>query len=302
MANISELTMPSPFICLEDVHATTQRWFWPNRIPVGALTVFEGDPGCNKSTITYDLAARLTSGRSSPLCRGSKIPAGVVLLQAEDDPASTIRPNLEAMGADLSKIVVHNPEHSDPITLPSGIDHIRKSVALVNARLIVVDPISAYSACNLSSDQSARKALGPLMQLAKEMNAAVILVRHFTKGSRGQNSLYQGAGSIGIIGLARSALQVIDDPNNAGCRLLVHTKCSVGPKAKTIRFRPQQINGRLGIEWIERVDFPLNNGGHADSLVNSPALEEAVDYLSTFVPGRPDGRKNGNGECLWSRG
>jgi DNA repair protein RadA/Sms len=167
--------------------------------------------------------------------------------------------------------------------LPAAIEHIRRSAVQVDARLIVVDPISAYSACNLSSDQSARKALGPLTQLAKEMNAAVILVRHFTKGSRGQNSLYQGAGSIGIIGLARSALQVIDDPNNAGCRLLVHTKCSVGPKAKTIRFRPQQINGRLGIEWIERIDFPGNTVESSDGLGNSPALEEAVDYLYRYL-------------------
>lgn len=33
-------------------------------------------------------------------------PAGVVLLSAEDDPADTIRPRLDAAGADCSRIVI----------------------------------------------------------------------------------------------------------------------------------------------------------------------------------------------------
>ena len=53
---------------LAQVKAEQQGWLWPNRIPLGAITLLEGDPGQGKSTITYDLAARVSSGRPLPSC------------------------------------------------------------------------------------------------------------------------------------------------------------------------------------------------------------------------------------------
>jgi hypothetical protein len=41
-------------------------WLWRGRIPLGGITLLEGDPGDGKSTVMYDLAARVTTGRSMP--------------------------------------------------------------------------------------------------------------------------------------------------------------------------------------------------------------------------------------------
>jgi RecA-family ATPase len=76
------------------------KWLWQGRFALGKLTVIVGDPGLGKSFSTLDMASRVTTGRQwpdgAPACDGA-----VILSSAEDDPADTIRPRLEASGADL---------------------------------------------------------------------------------------------------------------------------------------------------------------------------------------------------------
>ena len=93
---------------LADVTPEPVRWLWPGRIPLGKLSILDGDPGLGKSLITLDLAARVSAGRPMPDGTLPDLdgPAGVVLLTAEDDPADTIRPRLDAAGADCSRIVL----------------------------------------------------------------------------------------------------------------------------------------------------------------------------------------------------
>jgi hypothetical protein len=54
--------------------------------------------------MTLDLAARVSAGKVFP--DGAECePAGVVLLSAEDGLADTIRPRLNAAGADTSRVL-----------------------------------------------------------------------------------------------------------------------------------------------------------------------------------------------------
>src|SRR5262245_53385165 len=83
---------------LSEVCPLAVDWLWQARIPLGALTVLDGDPGLGKSTVTLDLAARVSRGDVMP--DGSPGPAasGVVLLSSEDDVARVIRPRLSSAG------------------------------------------------------------------------------------------------------------------------------------------------------------------------------------------------------------
>jgi RecA-family ATPase len=93
-----------------DVEPMNTEWLWKQRVPYGAITILDGDPNIGKSTISNDLAARVSTGRQMPggklvgkrKTRNSK--GNVLLLSAEDDPHRTIRPRLEAAGADLRRI------------------------------------------------------------------------------------------------------------------------------------------------------------------------------------------------------
>jgi hypothetical protein len=103
-------------VLMSEVQAEKVEWLWDGRIPLGKLTVLDGDPGLGKSVITMDLAARTTTGCSFPDGNVDHVGhldhldhvdhlGGVVILSAEDGLADTIRPRLDAAGADTSKIV-----------------------------------------------------------------------------------------------------------------------------------------------------------------------------------------------------
>ncbi len=82
-------------------------------------------------------------------------PGGVLLLSAEDDVADTIRPRLEAAGADLTRIISlqwvkkYTPSTGRGRTEPFSLAHHMGALdqatgELENARLVIIDPLSAY--------------------------------------------------------------------------------------------------------------------------------------------------------------
>jgi hypothetical protein len=107
-ASVPETKTDSRLVCepvvvsLSDVEPESVRWLWPNRIPLGRITLVVGRPGVGKSFVCMDIAARVTTGTAwpdeKPCEKGS-----VVILSLEDDPADTIRPRLDAHDADVSK-------------------------------------------------------------------------------------------------------------------------------------------------------------------------------------------------------
>jgi RecA-family ATPase len=65
----------------------------------------DGDPGLGKSATVLDVAARVSTGREFPDGTSNDVgPGGVVILSAEDGLSDTIKPRLEAAGADLERI------------------------------------------------------------------------------------------------------------------------------------------------------------------------------------------------------
>lgn len=100
----------------DGIHAERIRWLWHQRIPLGKLVLYVGDPGKGKSLVTIDNAATISRGARFPDGAVSEI-ADTIFLSAEDDPADTIKPRLDAAGADASRI--HRVQ-AVKITLPDG--------------------------------------------------------------------------------------------------------------------------------------------------------------------------------------
>ena len=71
---------------------------------MGSITVLAGDPGLGKSLLSLDLAALLSRGELGPRSAGD-----VLLLTAEDSRTHTVRPRLEAAGADLARVHFGGP-------------------------------------------------------------------------------------------------------------------------------------------------------------------------------------------------
>lgn len=86
-----------------DLESHAVDWLWYPYIPYGKITILQGDPGEGKTTLALHLASLLSTG--APLSDGSvSDPINVIYQSAEDSATDTIKPRLERMGADCSKI------------------------------------------------------------------------------------------------------------------------------------------------------------------------------------------------------
>lgn len=269
---------------LDEVKPEAVRWLWKLRIPLGKSTIVEGDPGLGKSTLALYIAARVTRGAAMP--DGTPTPAGgVVLLTAEDGLGDTVRPRLEAMGADLARVfaieAVRDAGHELPVVLPAHLDGVRAAVHDVGALLVIVDPLAAFLDGSVNSwrDHAIRRALYPLTQLAEDLGVAVVLIRHLRKGAG--SAMYRGGGSIGLIAAARSALLVATDPDDETLRVLASVKSNLGPEPPSLAFRVEDDgHGVARIAWAGKSPHCANAlSALPDDDEARSALDEAVEIL-----------------------
>lgn len=239
-----------PYTLLSEVVPQAVEWLWEGRVPLGEITVMDGDPAVNKTSVVLDLAARVSRGCPMPTGE-TTTRGGVVLLMAEDSLAKTLLRRLQAAGADVGRVAAI----TEPLALPADTRVIEEAVARVGARLVVIDPLVAYLGGDAKNDQSVRKALAPLRTAAERANAAVVVVRHLTKGGT-RMSLYRGGGSIGIVAAARSALLVARDPEDEHMRVVAQVKNNLGPAAPSLRFEPvQDASGVVRVEWRGECEY-----------------------------------------------
>ena len=142
-------------ISLADVQPQPVSWLWPGRIALGKVTLLAGDPGLGKSFVTLDIAARTSCGAPWPDAPGIKTTAGgVVLLSAEDDAEDTIRPRLDAAGANVQRIKAllavrrnyqDDPTRESTFSLETDLPALEAAIlAVAGCRLVIIDPITAY--------------------------------------------------------------------------------------------------------------------------------------------------------------
>ena len=140
----------------------------------------------------------------------------MILVCIEDSPEATVRPRLEAMGADLSLIHILDGfcplDGGEPELLDlSKVDHrqeFRRLVEDVEAVLVVVDPVMAHlGGSNTWKDSEVRSVLAPLARMADETGVAVLLVRHLRKDDSA-SAIYRAGGSIAWHALQRQGRSV----------------------------------------------------------------------------------------------
>jgi hypothetical protein len=213
-------------------------WLWPGRLAFGKLAVLDGDPGLGKSLIALDLCARLSTGRPLPDGSAGPGPVRAAVFNAEDDPDDTLCPRLGALGADLDRILVWRRHEAEvrPLSLPKQVGPLEEAVARWGARLVVVDPVTAFVAPGaISNDAAMRAALAPLAVLAARHDALVLLLRHLNKRS-GLRAGYRGAGSIGLSGMCRSCWLAAHEPQTSGRCVLAEVKNSLGPLQPSLAY------------------------------------------------------------------
>jgi archaellum biogenesis ATPase FlaH len=282
---------------LADVEPLPIDWLWFNRIPLGMLTLILGDPGLGKSFLTLFMAAKVSTGGAwleggTPESSASK--GSVVILTAEDDLAHVVRPRLDALGADVSKIVAlegvkikdeENREHCEYFNLQRDLPALQQAVrSQRDAKLVIIDPLSAYLGGRIDShkDAEVRSVLRPLVELAEKCGVAVIGVTHLNKNASGK-AVYRAMGSLAFLAAARTCWLVTTDPNDPDSkrRLLTPAKHNVLIEPTGLAF--EIVDGKVVFE-SEPVTLTADEALSTVSTIEPEALNKAKTWLVEQLP------------------
>ena len=276
-------------------------WLWKPRMALGKLNLLAGQPGLGKSQITCHLAALVSTGGTFP--DGAIATTGrVIFLTCEDDPEDTIRPRLEAAGADTKRIYLIDTvaDIVDGRQLVRGVD-LSRDVSLLreaaekigDVRLIVIDPISAFlGKADAHKAHEVRGLLAPLAALAADLGAAILMLSHLNKGSADGNAMSRVTGSGAFIAAARSGWLVEKDPDDEDerRRLLVPLKNNLGDDStgfaysiETVNLTPEIETSRVRFEGpVQMKAAELLQRQSSDSEQRS-LTDDATDFLEMYL-------------------
>ena len=261
---------------MKDFNTFETEWLWYPYIPLGKVTIMQGDPGEGKTTLALNIAAMVSNGRM--FGTEQTFERGRVIYQtAEDGISDTVKPRLAAAGADLT-MIFNIDESSEPISF-SG-EKLEEAIQLVCPKLVILDPLQAYLGANVDMHRAneIRPAMSRLAELAKKYRCAIVLIGHMNK-NMGVKSAYRGLGSIDITAAARSVLVVAREKTDKQVRVVFHIKSSLAPEGETVAFRLSEDNGFTYL-GRHRADLDTLLAGGSNETMTSSAEDMICEMLA----------------------
>ena len=262
-----------------DLKATAIDWLWLHWLARGKLGILAGPPGQGKTTIAIDVIATVTSGGRWPDGMRCK-PGNALMWSGEDDPADTLVPRLMAAGADLTRVYFVTGSRIDGEVLPFDpardlVQLTAQAEAIGDVHLLVVDPVVSAVAGDSHKNTEVRRALQPLVDLGSYLNAAVLGISHFSKGTGGRDPTERVTGSVAFGAVARVvmvAAKVKSEDGDDDRRILARAKSNIGPDDGGFEYRLEQVEALPGIS-ASRVLWGKAIDGTARELLTDPDQE-----------------------------
>jgi energy-coupling factor transporter ATP-binding protein EcfA2 len=247
-----------------EVVARRLRWLWDLRIVLGGLTLLAGREGLGKSTVAVWLAALVTRGQLDGELKGQ--PRTVIYCNSEDARDYTIRPRLEAAGADLDRVIFvdavmpgeEGEEHTESIILPRDALLLAELARDEDAAMVILDAATSVIDQKLDGDKDRqmRQGLEAIGRVVGEGSGSAVLgIVHF--GKRDSNDTGKLIlGSIAWSQVARSVLAVAQDEENSSL-VISRTKGNLGlePPSLAVQIVSATVPTPEGDTYVGRVEL-----------------------------------------------
>jgi putative DNA primase/helicase len=221
-------------ITLDKVMSKPMKWVWEGRIPQGKGVIIHGMPGVGKSMAALDFMARVT--------RGKKWPDGVpntmdkryvVWAGTEDDLEDTVKPRLQALGADMSKITAvrrtvwqaDEGMRTRRLLLKKDMHMLYKLIEEnPEIGLVVFDPITGfYGSADGNSSKDIRPIMEELAELSRRTSVTVMAIMHENR-RKDVSAMERILGSGAVSQVFRCAFRFSHDPKNKGGYIMACSK------------------------------------------------------------------------------
>lgn len=212
---------------LSEIEAKPINWIIPHIIPAYSITILAGDGGCGKSTLCCEFIRSVTTGTPCLLSEssGNAMCGTVLVMSGEDSASRIIKPKLQALGADLTKVLALNEELLlEANKLKIGTTEFEKLIAEQRPTLCCIDPLQSFINCgvDMSSRSKIRNVMSRLLALSEQYATTFLIVCHTNKRSNayGRSRL---ADSADIWDCARSVM-IMGNTNDGDCKYLSNEK------------------------------------------------------------------------------
>lgn len=230
---------------LDSVQSKNVDWLVPGMFPRGELSVIGADGGTGKGLYTAQLAAFVTTGKTSEFFPGGAESVGNVLVfSGEDKPEYVLRPRYLAAGADLQRVKVVTAarfwsDTGEQVHIKAL--SMQRIIETEQPALVIIDPLQSFlpDKVDMSSRNSMRDAMTPLLATAEKVQCSVIFVLHTNKRENafGRNrladssDLWDGARSVFMLGKSKSD----------GLVYVSHEKSNYAEKSETMLFKIESV-------------------------------------------------------------
>jgi RecA-family ATPase len=216
-----------------------------------------------------------------------------VMLSSEDAIDDTVRPRLEAAGADVTRVrvvrMVRTKDGDRSFSLQDDLAKLRELIIeLGDVKLVSLDPITSYMGTSKSIDSyrvtDVRAVLEPLARLADEMRVAVLAITHPNKYAKNALDAFGGSGA--FVHVPRLAFFAIEEPENLSRYLLLPVKRNIGKKGAGIGYSIEGVDLKSGInapliKWDRlAVEVTADEALRAE---NSSETPSKIDAAATFL-------------------
>ena len=282
---------------LSDIVEKPISWLWRGVLAKGEISLIAGPAGLGKSTITQDIAARVTSGDYWPTSKERAPVGNVIILSLEDDPAARIKPRMIEAGADISRVKVIegvlDAKSGDTFNLAQHIPLLAEAIETVgNVSLVLIDPVTAYMGALNSNELSAvRPVMTALKNLAVRYGTAILLVSHLNKNENGA-AINRVQGSGAWVQAARAYYMVERDKSDPNRRLMSPAKVNNGRDDQGYAFHLESRKRPTGDDvqkaiWDGRVQSTTADQLLAENATDGSKLAEAIEFLQYHLGDGP---------------
>jgi len=113
----------------DKIQSRPVKWLWQDRIAQRKIAAMSGRPKIGKGQLYVWIAAQVTRGKLAGDLLGQ--PKDVLIVTTEDEPGDTLKPRLQAAGADLSRVhtfTMGSSKEPVPFRVPQDSDELAKRV------------------------------------------------------------------------------------------------------------------------------------------------------------------------------
>ena len=295
------------------------QWLWKYRLAIGELALTAGDGGIGKSMLIQWILSTITRGGAWPCGEGRAEAGNVVIVSAEDDPATSIKPRLMAMGADLDRITflkaklitrrAGRPPAVDFMSL--GREHHpywKETFRRLAPTAVVVDPLPSYlgRGVNDSKNTEIRAVIEPFIEeIVRPAGICLIGNTHLNKSTNAKTPLQRISGSVAYGNIPRNTHLVARDPDKPGRRIFQQAKCNDAPddlpaiaftvERTTVEFEGEVIETARPVFEAEGCVFNMTAavaGGGREGAPRGPSAEKTTALAAWLFDALSDGMKH----------